>query len=86
MKCHACYWCFFIRFGDISDILYVHYCALIPFCDMIACCHLLIRYAYFLTLTIIHICFGFQYVIISVFIDSLIDCHVGFILLVETRL
>ena len=26
-------WCFFIRFGDMNDILYVHYYALIPFCD-----------------------------------------------------
>ena len=33
MKYHACYWCFFICFGDMSDILYVHYYALISFCD-----------------------------------------------------
>ena len=33
MKYHACYWCFFICFGDMSDILYVHYYALTPFCD-----------------------------------------------------
>ena len=33
MKYHACYWCFFICFGDMSHILHVHYYALISFCD-----------------------------------------------------
>ena len=33
MKCRACYWCFFIWFGDMSDIFYDHYYALTPFCD-----------------------------------------------------
>ena len=33
MKYHVCYWCFFIRFGDMSDMLDIHYHALTPFCD-----------------------------------------------------
>ena len=33
MKRHACYWYFFILFSDMSDIFYVHYCALTSFLD-----------------------------------------------------
>ena len=73
-------------FGDMSDILYVHYYALISFCDSALPFADQVRIHLHFGYPLLHILILICACLIRVFIVFLIDCHVSFGLLVETRL